>query len=205
MERVAVIDFETTGMSPDQGARATEIGIALLEDGEVVDRYQSLMKTGARIPPFIEQLTGISNAMVRQAPPAERVMREAAEFVAGVPLIAHNASFDSKFWDAELARIGLAREQPFACSMLVARRVFPAAPSHKLGTLVDYAGLTVSGRFHRALADAEMTAALVARMCDELAQSYGLAEIPHALLRQIQQTPRQRIADCIEAFRCAHA
>lgn len=205
MERVAVIDFETTGMSPEHGARATEIGIALLENGEVVARYQSLMQSGAWIPPFIVDLTGISNAMLRAAPPAERVMREAADFVGGAPLIAHNAAFDAKFWDAELARVGLAREQEFACSMLVARRVFPSAPSHKLGTLIDYAGLPVSGRFHRALADAEMTAALVARMCDELARSYRLDDVPHALLRQIQRTPRQRLGDCIAAFRCQTA
>lgn len=201
MERVAVIDFETTGMSPEHGARATEIGIAILEGGVVVDRYQSLMKSGARIPSFIEELTGISNAMLRQAPPAAQVMREAAEFVGDAPLIAHNASFDSRFWHAELERIGLSCQQPFACSMLVARRVFPSAPSHKLGTLIEYADLQVTGRFHRALADAEMTASLVARMCDELARTYGLREVPHALLRKIQGTPRTRLAECVRTFR----
>lgn len=61
MQTVAVIDFETTGISPDAGARATEIAAVLLRDGRVVGRYQSLMNAGARIPPFIEQLTGISN------------------------------------------------------------------------------------------------------------------------------------------------
>ena len=54
---IAVIDFETTGISPGQGARATEVAIVLLEGGVVVDRFQSLMKTGAWIPPFITQLT----------------------------------------------------------------------------------------------------------------------------------------------------
>ena len=119
MTRLAIIDFETTGMTPDQGARATEIGIALLENGQIVDRYQSLMNSGGWIPPFIEELTGISNAMIRQAPPADQVMREAADFVGQVPLMAHNASFDSKFWDDELARIGRAREQEFACRRCV--------------------------------------------------------------------------------------
>jgi DNA polymerase III subunit epsilon len=70
METVAVIDFETTGMSPEQGARATEIAAVLVEDGQIVARFQSLMNTGAWVPPFIEQLTGISNAMLAKAPPA---------------------------------------------------------------------------------------------------------------------------------------
>ena len=58
MPAIAVIDFETTGMSPAQGARATEIAAVLVDDGEVVGRFQSLMNSGAWVPPFIEQLTG---------------------------------------------------------------------------------------------------------------------------------------------------
>ena len=71
MSTIAVIDFETTGVSPEQGARATEVAIVLLEQGRVVDRFQSLMNAGVRIPSFITQLTGITNAMVAAAPPAE--------------------------------------------------------------------------------------------------------------------------------------
>ena len=205
MERCAVIDFETTGMSPDQGARATEIGVALVEGGVIVDSFQGLMNAGAWIPPFIEELTGISNAMIRKAPPAAEVMREAAAFVGDCPLVAHNASFDSKFWDAELMRIGLRRQQDFACSMLLARRVFPGAPSHKLGTLVRYAELPVTGQFHRALADAEMTAHLLARMCDELRQRYDLDEVPHELLCRLQRTPKHKLAQCIEGFQCLNS
>ncbi|RPH62553.1 MAG: 3'-5' exonuclease, partial [Burkholderiales bacterium] len=70
MDTVAVIDFETTGISADAGARATEIAAVLLRDGRIVDRYQSLMNAGAWVPPFIEELTGITNDMVRAAPPA---------------------------------------------------------------------------------------------------------------------------------------
>ena len=78
MNRIAVIDFETTGTSPGLGDRATEVAIVITEAGRVVDRYQSLMNAGVRIPAFITQLTGITNAMVEAAPLAERVMREAA-------------------------------------------------------------------------------------------------------------------------------
>ena len=102
MEVVAVIDFETTGLSPAQGDRATEIAVVILQDGQVVERYQSLMNAGVRIPSFIQELTGISNAMIRSAPPVADVMREVSAFVGDHPLVAHNASFDCKFWDCLL-------------------------------------------------------------------------------------------------------
>src|SRR4029078_12756890 len=78
---VAVIDFETTGLSPAMGDRATEVAIVVMEGGKVVDRFQSLMNAGVRISAFIEDYTGISNDMIRAAPPAAAVMSEAARFV----------------------------------------------------------------------------------------------------------------------------
>ena len=191
MDTVAVIDFETTGISPETGARATEIAAVLVRDGRVVDRYQSLMNAGAYVPAFIEQLTGITNEMVRAAPGAARVMREVAEFVGGHPLVAHNASFDRKFWDAELARIRGRRTQEFACTMLLARRVYPQAPNHKLGTLVRFAGLPVAGRFHRAMADAEMAAGLLWKIEQELLRRFRLGAVTHELLRELQAAPRR--------------
>ena len=198
MELVAVIDFETTGLSPAQGDRATEIAAVLLCDGKVVDHYQSLMNAGVRIPPYIEALTGISTAMVRQAPPAAEVMRQVSDFVGGHPLVAHNASFDCKFWDAELARIDRRRGQQFACSMLLARRLLPQAPSHKLGALIDFARLPVAGRAHRALADAQMAASLLTHLEDELRRRYRLREVSHELLRTIQKTPKNQLDQCLE-------
>jgi DNA polymerase-3 subunit epsilon len=193
MNTVAVIDFETTGISPGQGARATEVAIVLLEDGQVVDRYQSLMNAGVRIPPFITQLTGISNAMVAQAPPAETVMREAARFVGDAPMVAHNAAFDRKFWMAELARAGLPAQQPYACTLLLARRLYPQVPNHKLGTLVDYHGLSRTGAAHRALADAEMAAQLLLQIGQDLQQRFALTRVDHALLLALQQCQRHEV------------
>lgn len=198
MELVAVIDFETTGLSPAQGDRATEIAAVLLRDGVVVDRYQSLMNSGVRIPPYIEELTGISTAMVSNAPAAAKVMREVSDFVGDHPLVAHNASFDCKFWDAELDRIERSRRQQFACSMLLARRLLPQAPSHKLGTLIEFAKLPVAGRSHRALADAQMAASLLTHLEGELRRRYRLREVSHELLRQIQKTPKNQLDQCLE-------
>lgn len=197
MEVVAVIDFETTGLSPAQGDRATEIAAVILQDGKVVDRYQSLMNAGVRIPAFIQQLTGISDAMIRAAPPVAEVMREVAEFVGDYPLVAHNASFDCKFWDAELARINRNRRQEFACSLLLSRRLLPQAPSHKLGALVEFVQLPVAGRYHRALADAEMAASLLVRLEEELQDRYQVRDVSHALLRKIQSVPKAKLAQCL--------
>lgn len=197
MEIVAVIDFETTGLSPGQGDRATEIAAVILEDGKVVDRYQSLMNAGVRIPAFIESLTGISNDMVRKAPPAAEVMHAVSEFVGNTPLVAHNASFDGKFWDAELARIRRTRQQEFVCSLLLSRRILPMAPSHKLGALVEFAKLPVAGRYHRALADAEMAASLLLRLEDELRVRHRVHDVSVELLRRIQRAPKSQLEKCL--------
>ena len=200
MDPLVVIDFETTGLSPDAGDRATEIAAVLIRDGHIVDQYQSLMNAGRRIPSFIEQLTGISNAMVREAPPASQVMAEVADFVGDYPLVAHNASFDRKFWEAELARIGRRTTQPFICSLLLSRRLLPEAPNYKLGTLVRHAGLPVAGRAHRAQADAEMAAHLTLYLERSLMTRFGLAEVSHDLLGRIQRTPKAKLAGCVERY-----
>ena len=202
METVAVIDFETTGLSLAMGDRATEVAVVIVEDGRILDRYQSLMNSGVRIPAFIESLTGISNAMIRKAPPAAEVMAALAEFVGDVPLVAHNAAFDSKFLDAEWLRIRQQRRQEFACSLLLARRVYPAAPDHKLGTLVRHLGLPSAARHHRALADAEMTAHLWVKMLSDIQRQYGLSAVPHEFLRALQKAPKAQMDRCAERAKC---
>ncbi|KAB0575096.1 3'-5' exonuclease [Ideonella dechloratans] len=199
VETLAVIDFETTGMGPQQGARATEIAAVLLRGGQVVGHYQSLMRSDVRVPPFIERLTGISNAMLAQAPPAEQVMREVLDFVGDCPLVAHNAAFDRGFWLAEAARAGrpLGEGPGFACTLLLSRRLFDQAPSHRLSDLAGWLGLARDGRAHRALSDATLTAHLLARLQDEVARRFEdrLDGMPvgHATLCRLQRAPRQRL------------
>lgn len=203
MSVVGVIDFETTGLSPSMGDRATEIAIVLLEGGRVVDRFQSLMNAGVRIPPFIEQYTGISNAMIRTAPPAAEVMAEARRFVRGVPLVAHNASFDQRFWCAELDRLGPddgGAGDPFACTMLLSRRLYPQAGSYRLQSLAAFHALPPAGRAHRALADAEIAAALLARIQQDIQRDYRVEAAPHALLLKLQRTQRKAVPKAIEAW-----
>ncbi|MCY1407176.1 DNA polymerase III PolC-type [compost metagenome] len=201
MERIAVIDFETTGISPGAHCRATEIAVVMLEQGRIVERYQSLMNAGLPVPGFVASLTGITTAMVRSAPPVAQVMNEVAEFVGDTPLLAHNASFDQKFWDYELAQIRRSRSQSFACSMLLARRLMPAAPNHKLGTLTRWANLPDTGKAHRAMADAEMAANLLQHLATELRQTHGLGQVSHQLLCTLQKVPAAKIGEALRRHR----
>ena len=200
MSCLAVIDFETTGATPAHGARATEVAICLLEGGRIVDRFASLMNAGVHIPPFITQLTGITNAMVAEAPPAHAVMREAAAFVGSHPLVAHNAAFDRQFWRSELGHCGLPATHEFACTLLLSRRLYPDAPNHKLGTLAQWFDLPVSGRAHRALADAEMAAHLLARMQHDLQTRHGCRHADAALLMALQRTAKPQVGAFLRQY-----
>jgi DNA polymerase-3 subunit epsilon len=199
-ERV-VIDFETTGLSALLGDRATEVAAVVIDQTGIIDRFQSLMNGGRRIPLFVQQLTGISNAMIRQAPSTDTVMRELLEFIAGRPLVAHNAAFDHGFLGAELDRIGESSPAAMLCSMKVARRVYPEAPNHRLETLVRHTRIEATGKYHRALADAEMTALLWLRMEQKLQHDFALPEVPLELMQRIQSAPCKALGKCVDSFK----
>ncbi|WP_375748821.1 PolC-type DNA polymerase III [Vibrio sp. HN007] len=193
---VIVLDFETTGLSPNMGDRAIEIGAVKLVDGEVTNTFQQLMNPGFRVSGFIEGYTGITNNMLRDAPSCEEVMAEFAEFIGDSALVAHNASFDKRFLDAELERVGATYPGQFACSMLIARRLIQDAPTHKLGDLVRYKNIENDGTFHRALADTEMTARLWILMVEELEQQ-GIANPSFELMQKISKTSKYAVASLL--------
>lgn len=192
-DSVIVLDFETTGLSPAQGDRAIEIGAVKLEHGQVVAHFQQLMNPGFRVSSFIENYTSISNNMFRTAPCCEDVMADFADFIGDANLVAHNASFDQRFLTAELDIIGRQYREQFACSMLIARRLYQHAPNHKLGTLVEYKHIHHDGVFHRALADSEMTARLWLTMIDDIKHQYGINDIPFSLMQKFAKTPKANI------------
>jgi len=193
-----VIDFETTGLSPAYGDRAIEVGAVLIADNQIVDRFQSLMNPEMRISGFIEDYTGITNQMLSSAPAISKVMHELMKFIANHNLVAHNASFDSRFLDAEFNRINHQRKNQFGCSLLVSRRLYPEAPNHKLETLVRYKALKTDGIHHRALADAEMTAHLWLRMISDIKEKFGLQDVHFSLMQQLMKVPRKKVAEFIE-------
>ncbi len=192
-DTVVVLDFETTGLSPDYGDRAIEIGAVRIEKGRVKERCQQLMNPGFRIDSFIENYTGITNPMLGKAPPCREVMDRFADFAGNHNLVAHNASFDRRFMDAEFRRINRRYSGDFACSMLVARRIYQDAPNHKLGSLVKHMNIENDGVFHRALADSEMTARLWLMMLDDLNDRYGISPASFALMQQLSKKPKASV------------
>jgi len=192
-DTVIVLDFETTGLSPNMGDRAIEIGAVRIENGRVTDRFQELMNPGRPISGFIEDYTGITNRMLYSAPPCGEVMRRFSDFIGDFNLVAHNASFDQRFLDAELEMVSEERRGQFACSMLAARRLYQEAPNHKLGGLVEYMNIPADGVFHRALYDSEMTAKLWMGMLDRIGDRFDVPEISFSLMRKLTKTPKRSV------------
>lgn len=192
-DTVIVLDFETSGLSPNMGDRAIEIGAVRVEKGVITERFQELMNPGFRISGFIESYTGITNAMLKSAPPCGEVMARFAEFIGGDNLVAHNASFDRRFLDAELKKIGVEYSGNIACSMLVARRIYQDAPNHKLESLVRFLDIETDGTFHRALADSEMTARLWLSLVQNIRDRYRIPEPAFSLMQRVSRTCKAEV------------
>ncbi|WNC67408.1 3'-5' exonuclease [Thalassotalea nanhaiensis] len=197
---IIVLDFETTGLSPLQGDRAIEIGAVKITNGVVVDSFQELMNPGRPVSTFIAEYTGITNAMLRNAAPCEEVMARFADFIGDENLLAHNASFDQKFLDAEFSRINHNYAGEFACTLLTSRRIYQDAPNHKLGTLVNYKDLAEDGTFHRALFDAEMTAKLWLTMLDDIRDNYQINNVEFSLIKRLAKTSKANVNKFFASF-----
>ena len=196
-----VLDFETTGLSPDNGDRAIEIGAVKIENGEVTDRFQELMNPRQPVSYFIENYTGITNKMLSKAAPCNEVMDRFTHFIQGQNLVAHNASFDKRFLDSELKRISSGYDGKFACSLLVSRRLYQTAPNHKLGTLINYKGIASNGNFHRALYDSEMTTKLWLAMLDDIQQQANINDVPFSLIQKLAKTTKINVSKFLTSYK----
>lgn len=199
-DTVVVLDFETTGLSPTQGDRAIEIGAVRLVNGEVTEQFQALMDPGFRVTSFIEDYTGINNSMLAAAASCREVMSAFNDFIGADNLIAHNASFDRRFLEAELQRLGQHFVGEFSCSLLLSRRIFQDADSHKLGALIEYANILSPGGFHRALYDAQMTGHLWMAMLDNIGERYGLFDLSFNQVQKLCKTPKKSIDKLLKSW-----
>ena len=150
---LAFVDLETTGATATAD-RITEIGIVEVDESGVRE-WSCLVNPGTPISGFIERLTGISNAMVADAPPFEDVADEVRERLEGRLFIAHNARFDYGFLKNEFKRTGRDFRATVLCTVKLSRKLFPQHAKHNLDSLIERHGLTVSSR-HRALGDARL-------------------------------------------------
>jgi len=127
-------------------------------------------------------------------------MPQLRDFLGDLPCLAHNASFDRRFFAAEMERAGYGHERPFLCSVLLARRLIDGAPSHRLGALVEYLGLELPDghRAHRALGDALMTAQLWLRLLTTVRVALG-ADPDYAVLERLMRVPRAQVTGWLAA------
>ncbi len=163
----AVVDVETTGTGAGRGDRITEVAVAVVRDGRVVDTFSSLVNPERPIPRYITQLTGISWAMVKDAPPFRDVSDTLRALLAGHVFVAHNAPFDWGFVNMEMERAGVgALDNERLCTVRLARRLLSHLPRRSLDHVTAHYGITVESR-HRALGDALATAQVLTHLLDD--------------------------------------
>lgn len=151
--KLTFIDLETTGPNPATD-RITEIGIVEVTAAGV-QRWSTLVNPQVPIPPFIQNLTGISDEMVATAPTFDMLKDELLHRLEGGLFIAHNARFDYGFLRYEFKRHGMSLRREVLCTVKLSRKLFPEEIKHSLDALIERHGLTADAR-HRALADAEL-------------------------------------------------
>jgi DNA polymerase-3 subunit epsilon len=160
----AVVDVETTGMRAGGNDRITEIAVVVVHGGRQEVVFDSLVNPGRPIPPVIRSITGITDDMVRAAPPFPAVADQVLAALAGRVFVAHNARFDWGFVSAELRRArDLALDGPRLCTVRLARRLLSNVRSCGLDSLQHHFGLENAAR-HRAAGDAMVTAEVLARL-----------------------------------------
>ena len=180
----AVVDIETTGSTP-QSAGITEIAIVIHNGVEVTGKYVTLINPRQKIPPFIVNMTGISDAMVANAPLFEEVAPQIFNLLNGRIFVAHNVSFDYSFVHYLLGKCGFQWSAPKLCTIKLSRRVFPGLEKYGLGSLTRDLGIRIEGR-HRAWGDAAATAQVLTMAIEK----EGMKPI-HTLLAK--KEPRKKI------------
>jgi DNA polymerase III subunit epsilon len=167
-EEWVVVDVETTGGSPRQGHRVTEVAAVCVSGGKICRTFSTLVNPDRRIPSMVTALTGITDEMVREAPRFHEVAADLTRVLRGRVFVAHNAAFDWGFLCSEIERaVGGRLDGRRLCTVRLARKLLPQLPSRSLDSLATYFGLEIEAR-HRALDDAVATAHVLLRLIDRL-------------------------------------
>lgn len=166
-----VFDVETTGSKVPPG-RMIEIGMYRVSEGRVADEFITLVNPGTAIPPFISQLTGITESMVAEAPPFAEIASDLLNFIGDSVLVAHNSGFDMGFLNHE---IGLVHKDyrvanPCLCTVKLSRKLLPDIENHKLKTVADHYEVDLRNH-HRAGPDARATAHIFINLLTQLRET----------------------------------
>ncbi len=193
---VAFVDLETTGTAAAED-RITEVGIVRVDDGARVSEWSTLVDPECSIPPEIQGLTGITNAMVAGAPTFRQIADEITGRIAGCVFVAHNARFDYGFLKHEFGRLGRAFTARVLCTVKLSRRLYPEDARHNLDALIARHALPVSDR-HRALGDARVLWAFA----QVVYRDRGRDDVDAAVQRilRVPSLPPQLPADALDAI-----
>ncbi len=179
--KMVVVDLETTGNSPKRGEKIIQFSAVTIENGSIIDQYTSFVNPGIEIPPFIEELTGINDDMVKDAPYFEDIAPKILTILDGAVFVAHNVQFDLSFLQGELEEAGY---NPFTGpafdTVELAKIVIPSADSYKLSDLSNQLNLS-HVRPHQADSDAYVTAEILTYFIELL------CDLPFVTLSQLEK------------------
>ncbi len=167
-DETVVFDIETTGFSPVND-RIIEIGAVKVREGKITERFSAFVNPGKPIPFRIEQLTGINDAMVLDAPGIEEVLPRFLDFCGDAVLAAHNAGFDMSFIKENVRRAGILKEFTYLDTMGIARLLLPGQAKHTLDAVAKTLHISLENH-HRAVDDAECTAEMYQAFLKMLAE-----------------------------------
>ncbi len=151
----AILDIETTGGKYNEEG-ITEIAIYQFDGHTITDQFSSLVNPERPIQPFVVNLTGINNSMLRHAPKFYEIAKRVIEITKNCILVAHNARFDYRILRTEFDRLGYNFEKETLCTIELSKKLIPNLPSYSLGKLVRSLGVPITDR-HRAQGDAKAT------------------------------------------------
>ncbi len=161
----AILDIETTGGKFNEEG-ITEIAIYKYDGHQIIDQFITLINPEKEIQPFVVQLTGINNKMLRNAPKFHEVAKRIIEITESCTIVAHNSSFDYRILKTEYNRLGYNYERDTLCTVELSRKLIPDQASYSLGKLCKSLGIPMSDR-HRASGDALATIQLFKLLIDK--------------------------------------
>ena len=153
-DEIVCFDIETTGLKVTTEA-ITEIGAVVLKNGQITDTFQTFVNPHRRLTPEIIGLTGITDAMLADAPSLKEALTAFLKFVDGRPLAAHNAPFDISFIRAGCKKVGLPFEPTYIDTLILAQNLLPELHKYKLDIVAEHLDLPAFNH-HRASDDAGM-------------------------------------------------
>ena len=160
-----VFDLETTGFDADLDG-ITEVAVCKVKNGQIIDEFTTFVNPEKPIPYNVQELTHITDDMVKDAPKMSDMIPEFLEFVKGSVLVAHNAHFDISFIANKAKKLGLDFRPYVIDTYEISLELYNAVENHKLGTLVEYLGIELEGA-HRAINDTRATAKMFIRMKED--------------------------------------